>query len=80
MEMTTILGIFFIAAIALLLGSVLIGSVSTSVSKSITDNETKESFNRVDTMGAQSFSLLGSIGLPLIIIGGFIIIVMALRR
>lgn len=80
MEITTVLGIFFIAAIGLLLGSVLMGSVATNVGNSITDNETKESFDRVDTMGANAFSILGSVAFPVIIFGGFIVIALTLWR
>lgn len=73
-DITMILGIFFFVAIALLLGAVIFGSVATNVGNAITDNETKASFDQVDSMGAAGMSLLGTVALPVIIIVGFFIV------
>ena len=74
MEVIDVVIILFIACVAILLGAVIFGTVASNVEQTITDNDTLQSFQKVDAMGAQGFTLLGTVAPIIIVFLGFAVI------
>lgn len=79
LDVTFIVPLLFIVMVAVLLGAVMIGTVSTNMQQTITDNTTNATFERVDSGAASAFTILGTVGFPLIIGIGFLILLGVLK-